>query len=308
MNAFALSLELERQRSRTRKTTGVSLLLHALLFLLVFIHRTITPDAVALTEIGWIEPEPVVTAPSAPAAKRNRSVPEEVMHPRQKAEHFVRKTEKSDFAPRPQEDNAVKDRLNRKLASLEQNTGNDRPEIASLAASKLSRNTTLAAVPDRVENSTAPAGLNRADKPSASPVRLSRSDKPPAPSRVRLGTIPEETVKPATVAKADSTAHRIVDGMSLAGPVADRAIVKYGKPGYPDWAKREGIEGSVELYFIVLPNGEVKENVLVQKTSGFEDFDKRAIRALLAWRFEPLKDGRTGEQWGAITFDYELSD
>ena len=71
--------------------------------------------------------------------------------------------------------------------------------------------------------------------------------------------------------------------------------------------EREGIEGAVDLYFIVLPDGTVKENVLVQKTSGFEDFDTNAIKALLAWRFEPVDGGRTGEQWGAITFEYRLS-
>ena len=62
---------------------------------------------------------------------------------------------------------------------------------------------------------------------------------------------------------------------------------------------------SVRLYFIVLPGGEVKENVLIQKTGGYEDFDKNAIAALRAWRFEPLPG--SSEQWGEITFNYRLS-
>ena len=77
-------------------------------------------------------------------------------------------------------------------------------------------------------------------------------------------------------------------------------------PVYPDWAKREAVEGSVTLYFVVRPDGSVKENVLVQKTAGFEDFDESARTALRAWRFEPLHGGRTGEQWGTITFHFRL--
>jgi len=47
---------------------------------------------------------------------------------------------------------------------------------------------------------------------------------------------------------------------------------------------------------------------MVQKTSGFSDFDDNAVGALRSWRFEPLKGGATGEQWGTITFHYRLSD
>ncbi|MCK4538772.1 MAG: energy transducer TonB [Candidatus Krumholzibacteria bacterium] len=308
MNAYALSIELEKQQSRTRKIAGISLLIHALLALLLLLHRAIVPEAMALTEISWIEPEPVVPVAAAAVVKTRRPVRRTLPFPKQQAEHFVRKTEKSDFAPQPQRDRAVKDRLDRKFASLEQTTQRDRPKIASLAASNISHRPALAAVPDRTENRSGAIDLERTDRPVASPVQLARSEKRPSTAPMKLSTIPEKTVKPATVARADSTARRMIDGMSLVGPVADRMLVKYGRPGYPDWAKREGIEGSVDLYFIVLPSGRVKENVLVQKTSGFEDFDKNAIDALLAWEFELLGGGRTGEQWGAITFDYRLSD
>jgi TonB family protein len=44
----------------------------------------------------------------------------------------------------------------------------------------------------------------------------------------------------------------------------------------------------------------------VEKTAGFEDFDESARQALRAWRFQPLTGGRTGEQWGAITFHFRI--
>ena len=49
MNAFALSLELARQQSRTRKTADFSLLIHALLILWLILHRTMAPETEVLT-------------------------------------------------------------------------------------------------------------------------------------------------------------------------------------------------------------------------------------------------------------------
>jgi TonB family protein len=219
----------------------------------------------------------------------------------------VRKTEKSDFAPRPQEEQAVKDVLQKKLATLERTTQRSSPQIASIAASKVSQRPSLAAVPESDSQRIGAATLERGETTAAPPAELTRSAKKPASTSVKLGTVPERTVTAAKADRSESEARRIIDGMTLAGPVADRTLVRYGKPLYPDRAKREGIEGDVDLYFIVLPDGRVKENVLVQKTSGFEDFDRNAVDALLAWRFEPLDGGRTGEQWGSITFEYRLS-
>jgi TonB family protein len=106
----------------------------------------------------------------------------------------------------------------------------------------------------------------------------------------------------------DAAARRTVAGASLAGPIADRRVLSTVVPDYPDWAKREAVEGSVTLYFVVRPDGTVKENVVIQKTAGFGEFDDNARTALRAWRFEPLHGGRTGEQWGTITFHFRLRD
>lgn len=308
MNAYALSLELSQQRSRTRKICGISILIHALLFLCLFLFRTIAPEAEVLTEISWIEPEPVrPAAPAAPASPQ-RAVRKTLPAPKQQPEHFVRKTEKSDFAPQPQDEYASKDRLRQTLASLERSTQRERPKIASLAASNISNRPALAAVADRTETGSGQVALERAEHTAPAPARLVRNGTRPAAPDMKLGTVPERAVEPATAAKAESTARRVIDGMSLVGPVADRKLVRYRKPEYPEQAKREGIEGAVDVYFIVLPNGRVKENILIQKTSGFEEFDRNAVDALLAWEFEPLTGGRTGEQWGAITFEYRLTD
>ena len=58
----------------------------------------------------------------------------------------------------------------------------------------------------------------------------------------------------------------------------------------------------------MLADGRVKTNILVKRTSGFEDFDGNATAALRDWKFEPLPGGATGEQWGEITFHYRLTE
>jgi TonB family protein len=89
---------------------------------------------------------------------------------------------------------------------------------------------------------------------------------------------------------------------------ANRSIISRQNPAYPDWAKTETVEGSVTIRFVVLPDGRVKENVLVEKTSGVRDFDVNAVNALLTWRFEPLTGGALGEQKGTVTFHYRSNE
>jgi TonB family protein len=123
-----------------------------------------------------------------------------------------------------------------------------------------------------------------------------------------MATVPDTEVKPVKMQDTDTSAQRELAGAFVAGPVDDRPLISFRKPEYPEWAKDEAVEGSVRIYFVVLPDGRIKENIMIQKTSGFSDFDDNAMAALRSWRFEPLKGGATGEQWGTITFQYRLSD
>ena len=101
-------------------------------------------------------------------------------------------------------------------------------------------------------------------------------------------------------------ASAVESGTKISGPAADRLLLTQHLPLYPDWAMREGIEASVRLHFWIRRDGSVKENILVQKTSGFLDFDRAAQNALGAWRFAALAKHEAGEQWGTITFNFHL--
>jgi TonB family protein len=144
------------------------------------------------------------------------------------------------------------------------------------------------------------------DGPPLPLVRGGGSGSAPTLATVSGGTHLADN--PAPARGSDSAARRTVAGASISGPIADRPIVTYQVPVYPEWAKHDAVEGAVTLYFVVRPDGGVKENVLVQKTAGFEDFDENARVALRAWRFKALPPGQAGEQWGTITFRYRLRD
>ena len=51
-------------------------------------------------------------------------------------------------------------------------------------------------------------------------------------------------------------------GATLMGPIADRPVLDHVTPVYPEWAKRDGVEGSVTVYFVVSPDGAVRENLV----------------------------------------------
>ena len=304
MNTYANSIQLQNISSRTRKMVWISAAVHAAIILWMMLYRTVSPPPPAITEISWIEPAPVqVSKPVAAARPKVEKRREKIPAPRQKQEHFVRKTSSSDFAPQPQTDRTADDRLRRKLSSMQDKALKKNTTIAGIADARNITRPRLASAPSSSSNNES-VQLDRKVRSSA-PAVLNRS-QPVRKSSMNISRVPEKKVSRAKIEESESTAKRILDGARLTGPVADRNLITHRMPQYPEWAKRDGVEASVSLYFIVLPSGEVKENILVQKTSGFGDFDDRAVAALRQWKFEPLSGGKTGEQWGSITFNFRL--
>jgi TonB family protein len=308
MNAYASRIELESIQSRTRKTTGVSIIIHALIVLWLILYRTVSPLPPALTEISWIEPVSIQPPkPTATVKITQPAVQRDLPSPKQTPAHFVRKTSTSDFAPKPQTREVVEDKLKRTLSKMERKAVRTNTNISGIAQAEHMTKTTLASVTNKESVGQESIKLTREMKSSPNPIALTRTNPAARTAPVTLTKPPEQKVTQAKIEDENSTAQRILDGARLVGPVADRPLISYTKPLYPEWAKNDGVEATVNLYFIVLPNGKIKENILIQKTSGFGDFDKSAIEALRTWVFEPLEGGETGEQWGSITFNFRLS-
>jgi TonB family protein len=94
---------------------------------------------------------------------------------------------------------------------------------------------------------------------------------------------------------------------SIEGQLAARGIKRKVFPEYPDWAKKQGVEGSVKYRITVLPNGMLKDDVQVDQTSGYREMDKQVYDALIQWEFEPLPDSIPQvEQSGVITFIFNF--
>ncbi|GEM_PF-4877775 len=80
-----------------------------------------------------------------------------------------------------------------------------------------------------------------------------------------------------------------------------RKVVAYAPPVYPIQAEKQGMEGVVELTFVVDKRGEVKE-VTLRKSSGYPLLDTISIEHLYRWRFTPGDE----KSKGMVKFIFEL--
>ena len=311
-----METDAHHSRARTREAISISTVVHLLIFLWLALNRAGAGELAGLTEITFVEetdPNGLPDAAPPMAEKTESSAP--VQQVSQKAtrqdkdqEHFTRALERGDNAPRPQSTRAVTDILNERLDAIDKN-GSSTTRIASLVPAPNVGIPAPAGLPGPGDTPNGVQALTRNTSPGGgggtAPTALTRQGPQAAPRPVMAAAVIDEPAARPTAA-THSGGSRNLAGANLVGPVADRQVTHYEVPDYPDWAKRDGTEGSVTLYFFVMPDGRVKENVLVERTSGFSDFDDRAVAALLQWKFVALP--LSNEQWGRITFDYKLSD
>lgn len=289
MDAYVLSAELASIRSRTRRIFAFSTAVHLIVGALVYIGRSMAPADPApidFTEITWIEP-----------AEEQIALLEE----RAAAPSKISKEKPVRAKVAPPDAGAAVEAMRERLRTMQEGI----PARMTLASAIVPPDALIkparmsAAIVERITGP--PARLTRRDDAPAAPMKLERMQKGDArPAAAVPAKRNDEGRKKDLAAKVD------LPGVSLAGPVADRDLVSYVSPEYPEWAKRDGVEVSVMLHFNVLPDGTVKEGVIVERSSGFNEFDSNAVRALLAWRFEPIGGGRTSDQWGKIVFNYRL--
>ena len=297
------NMEMIAIQRRTRRTTLLSGAVHLILILFLAFYQEIVPGPEFLTEITFIEPAGPV--PTAPQIARQMARNPITAKPSPEQVQFKRELPRAEVEPRPQSSRITEDKLTERLTALQRSSDSTPANISALDVASLV-SAPSAAVPAR-DPSVSPAELKRGSSPAPStPLELKRSTR--TTSTPVVATVAEHRMETARVEKADVTAQRTLAGATLVGPVADRRLLSHETPKYPEWAKKEAVEASVRLYFVVLSGGGVKENIMVQKTSGYADFDRNATAALLTWRFEALPSGSAGEQWGEITFHYRLSE
>jgi TonB family protein len=299
-------------RQRTRWTMGVSLALHALLLAFVLAPRPAREAAPELTEITMLSPGDLAESPAgdpAPATAVAREPSPGARVPVRQDESFRRTSDQAELSPDADAISAA-DRVSARLAAMRQDVSVPVANASAAVTTSAVWTTPAAAAGGGGGNAQALSLTRGGTGEGSTPLALGRGGGTSvSPALAQAGAAPRFADAPATAPEdGDAHARRTLAGAQLAGPIADRAVLRHVTPDYPEWAKRDGVEAAVTLYFIVRPDGSVRENILVQKTAGFGDFDDSARAALAAWRFAPLGGGRTGEQWGTITFHFRLKD
>lgn len=77
-------------------------------------------------------------------------------------------------------------------------------------------------------------------------------------------------------------------------------------PDYPMAAKQNHWQGRVLLRVFISASGHC-EKLFVQRSSGHEELDNSALKAVKNWRFVPATRGDTSEaSWATVPIDFEL--
>lgn len=91
-----------------------------------------------------------------------------------------------------------------------------------------------------------------------------------------------------------------------AAEVAASFDSKNCKADYPKASLLNEEQGTVSMMFLIAADGSVVESKL-EKTSGFKNLDKAALKAVSACRFKPgSKDGKPDQTWTKVDYAWKL--
>ncbi len=151
------------------------------------------------------------------------------------------------------------------------------------------------------------------DKKNYSPdSKIGVLSSPGGSGSVDLEKVPTKDLKKMAAETSAKEEAKIVKAPSksatkitISGPLSSRKITYKPKTPYPTWAQKRGLTATVSVQIGVNPDGTVKENVFVVRTSGFGSWDRVVINSVRQWKFAALK-GSGIIQTGIITFNFVL--
>jgi protein TonB len=98
----------------------------------------------------------------------------------------------------------------------------------------------------------------------------------------------------------------LVSGGAFAAEVPASFEPKNCKVEYPKASLMNEEQGTVSMSFQVSAGGDVLESK-VDKSSGFKNLDKAAIKSLSACKFKPgTKDGKADTTWTKVDYAWKL--
>ena len=97
-----------------------------------------------------------------------------------------------------------------------------------------------------------------------------------------------------------------VSSMGMAAEVPASFDAKTCKAEYPKTSLMNEEQGAVTMSFLVAVDGHVVESK-VEKTSGFKNLDRAAVKAISACKFKPgMKDGAVAQTWTKVDYVWSL--
>ncbi|MCL6483003.1 energy transducer TonB [Janthinobacterium lividum] len=97
-----------------------------------------------------------------------------------------------------------------------------------------------------------------------------------------------------------------VSSAAFAAEVPASFDAKNCKADYPKASLMNEEQGTVSMSFLVNADGSVADSK-IEKSSGFKNLDKAAIKALSACKFKPgTKDGAPAQTWTKVDYAWKL--
>lgn len=97
-----------------------------------------------------------------------------------------------------------------------------------------------------------------------------------------------------------------VSAVAVAAEVPASFDAKNCKAEYPKASLVNEEQGAVSMAFLVATDGSVVDSK-IEKTSGFRNLDKAAVKAISACKFKPgTKDGSVAQTWTKVDYVWKL--
>ena len=109
----------------------------------------------------------------------------------------------------------------------------------------------------------------------------------------------------------DRPAETVIAGpkttLFITGQISGRKRLRSGLPKYPQWAIDQGASGLVRVAITVAPDGSVRENVILDASSGYSLLDDAVKTVVRAWQFVPLDaTAAQVDQTGTVSIKFVL--
>jgi periplasmic protein TonB len=93
---------------------------------------------------------------------------------------------------------------------------------------------------------------------------------------------------------------------AFAGEVPASFDARNCRADYPKASLMNEEQGNVSMAFLVATDGTVVDSK-IEKSSGYKNLDKAAIKAISACKFKPgTKDGAVAQTWTKVDYDWKL--